>query len=72
MIENYIPTGDVLLIDEQSGQLRIWVVADVESLEETRYFVLPTGADIDPKRLVHVGSKIARNGLVWHVFKKNE
>jgi|GEM_PF-6741285 len=71
MIANFIPSGDVLLIDEQERKLRIWVTVDENSVEETQYFVLPTGTQVKSQDLMHVGSATTSDGFVWHVFRKD-
>lgn len=61
-----------LMVADQRGTLTLWVLENPNNLVQAfRIGVVPTGdhADLCGVRLdKHIGSCIASNGTVWHVF----
>lgn len=56
---------------DASGELHIWAFVDPKAERVQRKFlVYGTGHDIEELGLVHHGSALLPNGLVFHVFEK--
>ena len=60
-----LPAGEVLLVSDQNGALRIWI-ADADDGRRRSFIVIGTGQTV-PKDSAHVGSCQA-GAYVWHVF----
>jgi hypothetical protein len=71
-----MPAGaTVLHVGEQYGQLYVWAMVIPEAtVVKYKFFVLGTGEDIGHLELVchFLGSVQMSNGLVWHVFYKED
>ena len=71
-----LPKGyTILSVGEQNGSIMVWAAVDPDvEMQLVNIRVVPTGGKLFDELALHIflGTVQMKNGLVWHIFKRNE